>query len=186
MDAKTFFGEFNALFAPESAKLEEAIFAYSHSTDYTNFIMDEINDIIKANNLKKSNEYFRIDAIGYTSRYEELADNAHLTPHLWDLEVAVEHENDSKDWLDEVIKLAHVCCPLRVVIGYVPWKERNNDLKLLEYAADALNRLNCKNNVAEGEFMVILGNSHVGKQVDRYFNYKAYCLDSKTFEFKPL
>jgi len=73
-----------------------------------------------------------------------------------------------------------------VVIGYVPWKERNNDLKLLEYAADALNRLSCKNNVAEGEFMVILGNSHVGKKVDRYFNYKAYCLDSKTFEFKPL
>ena len=41
-----------------------------------------------------------------------------LNPHLWDLQAAVEHENNPKAWLDEVCKLAYIRCPLRIVIGY--------------------------------------------------------------------
>jgi hypothetical protein len=29
-------------------------------------------------------------------------------PYLWDLEVAIEHENNDKLWMDEVIKLSHI------------------------------------------------------------------------------
>ena len=185
MDAKTFFKEFNDLFIPGSATYKTAVSDYTHNTSYTDFIMDQINEIIKKEkNLKRSNEYFRIDAIGYTSRYKELADSGILNRHLWDLEIAVEHENDSKDWLDEVIKLAHVCCPLRVIIGYVPCGE--NDQQRLDYASDALKKLKCKDNLRTGEFMVILGNSNTKGQEERYFHYRAYILEATTFKFVSL
>ena len=191
MDAKTFFKEFNDLFIPGSETYKKAVSTYPDNTAYTKFIMEQINNIIKETNdlkLKKSNEYFRIDAIGYTSRYEELVDNGILKRHLWDLEIAVEHENDNKDWLDEVIKLAHVCCPLRVTIGYVPCcnKRENNDQQRLDYASDALKKLKCQDNLKTGEFMVILGNSNTKGQEERYFHYRAYILEATTFKFVSL
>ena len=184
--SRWFFDEFNKTFAEDSIYREKAVKTYSHSTDFTDFIIDRINTIIREKGLCSQNEYFRIDSMGYNSRYKELEKSRGLTPHLWDMEIAVEHENDDKDWLDEVVKLAHVCCPLRVVIGYVPADKRNNDPKLLDFAADALKRLKCVNNIVEGEFLIILGNSDTKGQVEKYFNYQAYILNAETFEFEKL
>lgn len=184
--SKWFFDEFNKTFSEDSIYREKAVETYPHNTEFTNFIIDRINGIIKENGNVSQNEYFRIDSMGYKSRYKELEKTSGLTPHLWDMEIAVEHENDDKDWLDEVIKLAHVCCPLRVVIGYVPEDKRNEDQNLLDYAANALKRLKCVENVTKGEFMIILGNSNTKGRVEKYFNYQAYVLDAETFKFEKL
>ena len=184
--SKEFFNNFNALFEEGSKTREIAIQTYQYNKPFTDFIISQINCIIEKQGLKSQNEYFRIDSMGYKSRWQELDEKKGFNPHLWDLEIAVEHENDSKDWLDEVIKLAHVCCPLRVVIGYVPCEKREKDMELLNYASHALKQLNCIDNILNGEFLIILGNCDTKKKVEKYFNYKAYVLDTKEFQFKEL
>ena len=173
--SKEFFNSFNSIFDINSSTRGRAIAEYPHTKSFT-----------ESQGLHPQNEYFRIDSMGYKSRWRELEEKSGFNRHLWDLEIAVEHENDCKDWLDEVIKLAHICCPLRVVIGYVPMDKRDRDRELLDYASEALKNLNCRNNVLSGEFMVILGNCNTNKKEEHYFNYKAYVLDVESFEFKEL
>ena len=184
--SKEFFNSFYALFEEGSKTREIAVQTYQYNKPFTDFIISQINCIIEKQGLKSQNEYFRIDSMGYKTRWQELDEKKGFNPHLWDLEIAVEHENDSKDWLDEVIKLAHICCPLRVVIGYVPCEKREKDMELLNYASHALKQLNCIDNILNGEFLIILGNCDTKKKVEKYFNYKAYVLDTKEFQFKEL
>ena len=133
------------------------------------------------------NEYFRIDASGYELKHENLDKTKGFNLHCWDLKIAVEHENDSKDWLDEVIKLAHIASDLRVVIGYVPMNSRNElDKERLDYCTKALIELQCQHNLRYGEFMVILGNSETKSNEENYFNYKAYVLNTETLYFESL
>ena len=76
-----------------------------------------VHKIIKDAGMTAQHEYFRIDTVGWVTRYQEMEDEAHkldLSAHLWDLKIAVEHENSKHDWTDEVIKLIHVKCPLKV------------------------------------------------------------------------
>lgn len=184
--SKCFFNSFNSIFDINSPTRETAVAEYPNSKTFTDFIIFQINKIIEAQGLHPQNEYFRIDSMGYKARWQELPEIKILNRHLWDLEIAVEHENNSKDWLDEVIKLAHICCPLRVVIGYVPCNERDKDMILLNYTAEALKELNCADNVLNGEFLIILGNCKTNKNPEKYFNYKAYVLDAKNFQFIEL
>ena len=71
--------------------------------------------------IKTEKEYYRIDMIGWEDRKAEINKRDcknNMKKYLWDLNVAVEHENDSTQWFDEVCKLAYIRCPLRVVISY--------------------------------------------------------------------
>ncbi len=186
--SKWFFSEFSKIFSTANASRQQAISEYNNNPSFTTFIISEINKIIKSQNYQSQNEYYRIDAMGYTSRQKELPKQSDikLNQHLWDLEIAVEHENDHRDWLDEVIKLAHICCPLRVVIGYMPMNLRNNDIEYLDHAAKALQMLKCRDNLLSGEFMVILGNSNTKGNPEYYFNYKAYVLNKDNLSFEKL
>ena len=184
--SKEFFNSFNSIFDTNSPTREIAVNEYPHTKSFTEFIIAQINKIIASQGLQPQNEYFRIDSMGYQSRWRELNKKTSFNPHLWDLEIAVEHENDPKDWLDEVIKLAHICCPLRVVIGYAPCTKRHKDMELLDYAAKALKKLNCLDNALKGEFLIILGNCQTQNKVENYFNYKAYVLDTNKIQFVEL
>ena len=185
--SKWFFSEFNSTFVKNSRNYQKAVEAYPHNTEFTSFITQRINEIISSNNYTAQNEYYRIDAMGYSNHWRELSQSNLLSPHLWDLEVAVEHENSSKDWLDEVIKLAHICCPLRIVIGYVPLEQRTcADTKRLAYVSSALKLLKCKDNLKNGEFMVILGNCNTKNKEEYFFNYKAYVFNTETWCFESL
>lgn len=183
--SKEFFDNFQMFFSPNSEFREKAVDCYNHNSAFTNFIIGRINEIIESMGYVSQNEYLRIDAIGYTTKKKNLDSSVGLNAHLWDLQIAVEHENDPKDWLDEVVKLSHICCPLRVVIGYVPAECRNNDGERLEYASKILQQLQCKDNLKHGEFVVVLGNSGA-KTEDDYFKYKAYVMNHETFMFEPL
>ena len=106
--------------------------------------------------------------------------------HLWDLEIAVEHENNSHDWMDEVVKLAHIACSLRVVIGYMPYNKRNEDQVHLDFVSDALQKLMCFDNKNRGEFLIILGNCDTAGKIDRFFGYRGYVYNGETSKFENI
>lgn len=105
-------------------------FEYKEPTKWTNYITDQIISILSSNNsvvetkdseTSTSKEYYRIDVTSWIQQKERIeteCNNVGMSPHLWQLKTAVEHENNMKEWLDEVCKLAFIRCPLRIVIGY--------------------------------------------------------------------
>lgn len=191
--SKTFFKAFNQIFTEGTSSRAKAIRYYTSNPLFTKFIIKQINNIISDHKYNYQNEYFRIDASGWNPNNAELSNKPNnFNRHLWDLQIAVEHENDPKDWLDEIIKLAHVCCPLRVVIGYLSIKNFNDnikkyetlenyDLEYLNYASSALSQLECNFNLQHGEFMVIIGNSDTKGKKEDYFNYRAYVYEDNKF-----
>ena len=185
MKAKAFYDEFLRIFRDGRQVAEST---YYSNTEFTTFITGEINTLLANDEQKKQNEYYRIDAIRWTPKADLIGKHKdiQLRDHLWDLEIAVEHENDPKDWMDEVVKLAHIVCPLRVVIGYMPWNKRDEDKKYLDHISKWLKKLKCKDNMQRGEFLIILGNSNTDGQKERYFGYKGYLFDPEQFRFEPI
>ncbi len=113
--AEKFFEEFVA--KSKNSSLKE----YSDNTKWTILTRAWITEILKnmRDDIEINYEYYKIDIIGWSQHNDKLeAKETGLVPHLWNLEFAVEHENNSKEWLDEVCKLSYIRCPLRVVIGY--------------------------------------------------------------------
>lgn len=186
MTAQEFLKDFQQIFMEQKEKAEVA---YCSNKKFTVFIIDEIEKIIQKHNYEIQKEYFRIDAIGWTPKADLIEDTegVHLSHHLWDMEIAVEHENDQRDWMDEVVKLAHIMCPLRVVIGYLPWKRRNEtpefDILNLDHVVKELKKLKCFENMLNGEFLVILGNCNTYENPNYYFGYKGYLFNPKTLRF---
>lgn len=119
-----------------------------------------------------------------------------FVPSLWSLDFAIEHENDRNAWCDEAMKLAYICCPLRIVISYVNIKQRTSDFsgdnQYLNFIAALFNQLPhyAKNNLSSGEYMIILGNGNVTEVAyEQYLHYKAYCLGRDAlgkFAFHPI
>lgn len=148
--------------------IDSAKKAWPYNKDYTDFIVKMLEEMLgkEGEGYEISREYYRIDLTAWVQKRQRVAaqvpTNAayRFQPYLWDLEIAVEHENNDKLWMDEVIKLAHICCALRVVIGYVPSGVQKTPY--LAYVADAiagsLNE-NARKNMENGAFLLILGNS---------------------------
>ena len=78
-------------------------------------------------------EYMLID-VGFFSVSEGDAD-------LWDFEVAIEHENHGDKWFDELVKLAHVQCGLRVLISYFDYASERRSLTSVLRRAEHLLRV---------------------------------------------
>ena len=157
--AERFYDELQSKF---KAKMEESESQYTNSTSWTNAIKPIIEEILtdldKSTNvgeIEVNREYYRIDYIGWKQRKKELSTReTGLKPYLWELLFAVEHENDSRDWLDEVCKLAFIRCPLRVVIGY----DTSNAATKFEVAKDILAKTKAFTG-EDQEFLIILGPS---------------------------
>lgn len=166
MNAAAFFRAFRSALAEDNVRDGRSYFdVYRHDEKaFTKLVNQEVvHRIIEEAGFTAQHEYFRIDTLGWSGRYEELdktmARSHRLNRHLWDLEIVVEHENDKQDWLDEVIKLVHIRCPLKVVIGYNYCDQREEGERgKLQYAADCMNRVKAFDNAAEEEFLIILGN----------------------------
>ncbi|RHS32626.1 hypothetical protein DWV52_08380 [Ruminococcaceae bacterium AF10-16] len=121
-----------------------------------------VHKIIEDAGMTAQHEYFRIDTVGWITRYQEMAEEAHkldLSAHLWDLEIAVEHENSKQDWTDEVIKLIHVKCPLKVVISYSHCDERDTtEWKKLKFIARWMQEVKAFAKGSDEEYLLIFGN----------------------------
>ena len=137
MNAKEFYEKFIAAMREENIATNEQIKKHLDQVGWTykkiyrecesaftelvnKGIVDRI--IESEDGLIPQHEYLRIDSIGYKHRYTEISEEeareVGLNRHFWELAIAVEHENSKHDWMDEVIKLLHVRCPLKVVISY--------------------------------------------------------------------
>ena len=163
---------------------------YKKSSDFTPVITNIINRIIDSIDPEYThqNEYFRIDAIGWVSHYQDMLNdpsikNFGINAHLWDLKIAVEHENSVHDWTDEVMKLIHISCPLKVIIGYSDYGERKtNELEKVNYVAKWMRHIEAfsKGKNVE-EYLIILGNA--GNHPYDSFDYRGYLYDWSTGSF---
>lgn len=115
-------------------------------------------------NTETEKEYYRIDLIGWKDNACKGTLQDHIRKSaaksmacsLWNLEVAVEHENNGNLWLDEVCKLAYIRCPLRVVISYQKTQCQQATEEKIELAKYILKETNAFTNETE-EFLIILG-----------------------------
>ena len=150
--------------------------------------------MVGLNEYHTQKEYYRIDLIGWEQKkdsncYDINNDLGYqLNKHAWNFDIAVEHENDEKDWSDEVVKLAYIFCGLRVVIGYFPYMKNKNEKwelqqKYLDAVVGTIEQLNCFENMKHGEFMIILGDVG-GKKEDKFEEliYTPYLYEGGKFE----
>ena len=185
MQAKDFYLRFKELFKKGSPELQVAQKNWKNPREFTNsFINEYIPKIITEKDEKSEFEYFRIDIISYLQRKDEAKEYGYnsrkLKPYLWDLKVAFEHENNKTEWLDEIIKLSHIRCPLRIVMCYFERGEERT--KALGFAADML----CKKigeNVGEGEeFLLVIGDSNKESEQGKAPIYTPYLYKNAKFE----
>lgn len=185
MHAADFFSAFKEKVSEDKMwEMSRLIDIYRNNGKFTDAVMPLLNELITEAGYIAQNEYFRIDAIGYTTRYKEmkeaaLKENIRLSAHLWDLEIAIEHENSKKDWTDEIMKLIHIKCPLKVVIGYSPCNMRGDEeQKKLDFVAKWMPKERAFDiGTGQEKYLVILGNAKAYKVKNRdydSFGYKAY------------
>ena len=169
---------------------------YRNDSQYTELINKTlIPEIIKSldKDLTVQHEYFRIDTIGWKGKYltldKETSKDVGLNRHLWDLKIAVEHENSKTDWLDEVIKLVHIRCPLKVIIAYNYCDQRDElEIKKLSYVSKCMNMVEAfKDSIDKEEYLIIIGNgAPKNRKNSSYtnFDYRGYIYNShsKIFE----
>lgn len=153
-----------------------------------------IHDIIKEKaGYEVQHEYFRVDTVGWEGHYMEIpqqeAKSVGMNRHLWDLKIAVEHENSKKDWMDEVIKLVHLRCPLKVIIGYNYCDCRNFEMEKLAFVAKYMKQVAAFAEKAQEEYLIILGNgaSRYDKGVDyTEFDYRGYLYNYVIGQFERI
>lgn len=119
-------------------------------------------------------EDFRIDFCCFSfSPLERCAERQN-----WDLEVAVEHENNSREWLHEWVKLAHLNCGLRVLISYA---DAPRDLSPSSEVLDRAARLAQARRYAPrgGSWLLILGPTL--NALERGEDFVAFAFDGSTF-----
>lgn len=210
--AQNFWNEFVCIVKKkEEDKEEKNRVTYNYTKKWTAYIMNLLDELlqnefkfvdIKNNDKRTNREYFRIDLVGWekckNSKWENAAkkttEDAGLNFHFWDLDIAIEHENNSKDWSYEVIKLCHIKCGLKVVIGYSLYEKieggrEEQDLKKLELVSENMKKLKYGSPKKEDAFLVILGN--YGKYKSGYkslndIDYKAYSYNSSKKKFETI
>ena len=166
---------------------------YKHdATGFTKQVTAVVNEIIKKMDCLVQNEYYRIDASGWTDKKQSIQVEANLVglnAHLWDLQIAVEHENDVRDWTDELIKLVHIRCPLKVLIGYNYCDQRGAlEQQRLACAAAWMQQVKAFDAHAQEEYLIILGNAAARDANCDYksFDYRGYLFDYSKNEFVRL
>ena len=168
---------------------------YRKNKDFTRLITNDIEKIIKQSldNIETSREYYRIDVTGWISRYNDMKKDADefgvkINAHFWDLIIAVEHENSLTDWSDEIIKLAHIKCPLKVLISYNNYDRRDEDLAKIFFVTKWLKKVEAFS-VGDENYLIILGNAYNSKtKKSDYseFDYRGYIYNKEISNFESI
>ena len=165
---------------------------YKSGRRWTGTITRIMGQIICNAGYQFEKEFYRIDYIGWMEKknqdeIENEAKNLEMIPCLWDLKIAIEHENDQADWTYELVKLVHISCPLKVVIGYSPCDERNAgqlEEQRLGYAANLMSKVEAFKNTSGDEYLVILGNASPKNKSNPTYNsydYRGYVYNNGKF-----
>lgn len=196
---------FDKVMKTKTETRNELVDLWDNSKDFTDKMTEIISGIIKEfdKTLTVQPEYLRIDIParkknnGNGNKKSFCKAEPNFEKYDWNLEIAVEHENNYRLWMDEVIKLAHINCPLRVVIGYVHVEKNGNNisrdktqkkqLEILAQVADLLeNNIVAWNNINPNypnDFLIILGDGNVRRNDDRcYYTPYMYNRNKKCFE----
>ena len=189
-DALWFFDEFT-----KRITWEKYAETYKNDALFTPMVTKAINEIIEnGTGWTHQNEYFRIDAVGWESHYQNIkkeANDVGLNAHLWNLKIAVEHENNKQDWTDELMKLLQIRCPLKVIIGYNYYDEReNNEREKINVASRLVVATDAYESIARDreEILLILGNgcsAETGKSDYTSFDYRGYLFNYGKEKFVP-
>ena len=166
---------------------------YKNDALFTPIVTRVINEIIEnGTGWTQQNEYFRIDAVGWESHFQSIkreTNNVGLNAHLWNLKIAVEHENNKQDWTDELMKLLQIRCPLKVIIGYNYYDERgNNEQEKIDAASRLVVAADTYESIARDreEILLILGNgcsAETGKSDYTSFDYRGYLFNYREEKF---
>lgn len=145
-----------------------------------------IHSILERGGYKVQHEYYRVDTIGWDGPGYD-GESYGLGKYTWDLLAAVEHENDETAWMDELMKLMHLRCPLKVVISYNYCGQRDTDLEKLALAAGWMKEAAAYAPDSGEEYLVILGNCQ-GRDGADYdsFDYRGYVYSWESGEFQTL
>lgn len=163
---------------------EEVKKIYQNASRWTEIVMNGVEQAIwDRSDLKTEREYYRVDLIGYeptTMDYDGKFRQVELYPYSWNLMLAFEHENSRKSWLDEVNKLAHLRCRLKVVVGYSRDMNLNPErLRLCGKILQSL-RYGCPLNTPaprDERWLIILGPTDPAKYDQLEMQYQGYRYD---------
>lgn len=137
-------------------------------------------------NANIANEYYRIDNCIYENLAEGYKKDGEFNYHQWRLLAAVEHENAWNDWSDELVKLAYIQCPLRVVISYGDYNpEKEEYTNAIHHANKVAEAINLKRYIHDDEeFVLIFGPriSSINDEKDIAKLYKAYIWNGEFFQ----
>lgn len=172
---------------------ENGMNTYQNNNEWTKVITkNENNSSLIDNALHNTfphsrfgNEYYRIDNCIYEDINEGYKTENKMKFHQWKLLAAVEHENQWDDWSDELVKLAYVQCPLRVVISYGDYNpEKEEYTNAIYHANRVAEAINLQKYVhGDEEFVLIFGPriSSIKNNRDISQLYKAYIWNGKCF-----
>ena len=193
MTAREFFEAFKSIF-DDPAVLPRLQEAWRDRARFTKEVMPKIVAVLSGKSLETQQEYYNIDVIGWSDHTSELneikkPEGIALRTHFWHLDVAVEHENDQRDWTDELVKLLYINCPLRVVIGYYPEAFSGDELEAtVAYASRIVSLANKDMDlIREGQrYLLILGRNHKDPERLSGNTYSAYIYNNEERKFIDL
>jgi hypothetical protein len=158
---------------------------WNDTAAFTEAILEKLETVIEEDGCRIEREYFRVDLISYRSHVKaNEALQGGLKRYAWDLVTAVEHENDRRLWMDEVVKLAHIACELRVVIGYLPLHDTHAHEEYLEKIAEELYGIKAWQATKDcGEFMILIGDCKLAHdEEERRCVYTPYVFQDGRFQ----
>lgn len=178
--------KFEEIMKKNDERLKKEDYNYNYKTSRTRFIKKIMKEDITPYfqkqyiELEYHTEYFRIDHSWWTNEHPESIN--HIKLFDWNLIIAIEHENEPRDWTNEVAKLDFIKAPLRIVIGYAKNKHRDLDIdKLVEQWKLLKNKDSIEK---EGEFGVILLNEIMEDNNKDPLDIRCYKLTKKGVEYK--
>lgn len=167
----------------EEGEKPETHKAYQDNTMWTKIIVDDIakkvisdmlGDIPDDGDSDVDSEYFKIDLIGYTTKWSEPRRKGGKKQHDWKLKIAYEHENDAYTWHDELCKLCHIVADLRVISSYYDFSKKK---KIEELLQDMINKLGMWriHRVPNSHWLFVFGPWWVCKEKP----FRAFTIDSE-------
>ncbi len=168
----------------EEGKKAETHEAYQDKPKWTEKIINDIakkvishmlSGIVDDGDYKVDSEGFRIDLIGYTTKWpEEMKKKKEERQHDWELKVAYEHENEPGEWDYELCNLCHIVADLRVISSYYDFRKEE---KIEELLQDKINKLGMWriHRVPNSHWLFVFGPWPV-REKDRF---RAFTIDSE-------
>lgn len=165
--------EYTSLIKKTIDKIVDEMNKDENSSDDVDSVADcKINDNIP---MKLYPEYYRIDYTIWRSR--PCSGDSVAPLYNWDFLYAIEHEND-KSWTYELLKLSFIKVDVRIVIGYVPKENRNQERQTIIRQTE---NFRC---ASDGEFYVVIMNRKLDTNNRKdMFNMRVYSIeDNSVFE----